>query len=100
LLLALRVTAFALLALAFARPFLATAAVASAGATIVAIDTSYSMSAPGTFERAKALARSAVNRTGADDLVGVVTFADVPTMAATLSSDRGLALSAIDGATP
>ena len=36
LLLALRVTAFALLALAFARPFLATAAVASAGATIVA----------------------------------------------------------------
>jgi Aerotolerance regulator N-terminal/von Willebrand factor type A domain len=101
LLLALRVAAFALLALAFARPFLAsTATVPSAGATIVALDTSYSMSAPGTFERAKALARSVVNRTGAGDLVGVVTFADAPTVAATLSSDRGLALSAIDGAAP
>jgi aerotolerance regulator-like protein/VWA domain-containing protein len=101
LLLALRVATFALLALAFARPFLAsTAAVGSEGATIVALDTSYSMSAPGAFERAKALARSAVNRTGAGDLVAVVTFSDAPTVAAPPSSDRALALSAIDSATP
>jgi hypothetical protein len=101
LLLALRVATFALLALAFARPFLAsTTAVESAGATIVALDTSYSMSAPGAFERAKALARSAVNRTGAGDLVAVVTFSDAPTLAAAPSSDRAFALSAIDSATP
>ena len=49
-LLALRVAAFVLLALAFARPFFATgAAVASSSVTIVALDTSYSLSAPGRF---------------------------------------------------
>src|SRR6185295_7514685 len=48
LLLALRVSALVLLALAFARPFLASAtAVQSGAATIVVLDTSYSMSAPG-----------------------------------------------------
>src|SRR4029450_9532484 len=53
-LLALRVTALVLLALAFARPFFASgAAVASSGVTVVALDTSYSMSAPGRFERAR-----------------------------------------------
>ena len=54
LLLALRVAALVLLALAFARPFFASgAAVASSGATVVALDTSYSLSAPGRFERAR-----------------------------------------------
>jgi hypothetical protein len=101
LLLALRVTAVGLLALAFARPFLAsTEAVGSAGATIVALDTSYSMSAPGVFERAKTLARGAVNRAGPGDLVAVVTFSDVPNVAATLSPDRAFALSAIEAAAP
>src|SRR5438874_4380834 len=48
LLLALRVAALVLLALAFARPFFASgAAIGSSGTTIVAIDTSYSLSAPG-----------------------------------------------------
>jgi len=61
LLLALRVTALVLLALAFARPFLATgAAVVSTGVTVVALDTSYSLAAPGRFERAKQLAKDAV----------------------------------------
>src|SRR3954453_6859643 len=61
LLLALRITTLVLLALAFARPFLASAtAVRSAGATIVALDTSFSMSAPGVFARARELARNAV----------------------------------------
>ena len=58
LLLALRVAALVLLALAFARPFLASgAAVGSAGVTVVALDTSYSLSAPGAFERARQLAK-------------------------------------------
>src|SRR5262244_553559 len=43
---------------------------------VLALDTSYSMSAPGRFERAKQLARDAVARAPAGDLVGVVTFDD------------------------
>src|SRR5471032_1497486 len=77
LLLALRVMALVLLALAFARPFRATgAAVGSSGVTVVAIDTSFSLAAPGRFERAKQLARQAIAAVPAGDLVGVVTFAD------------------------
>ena len=100
-LLALRVTALVLLALAFARPFFASgAAVASSGITVVAIDTSYSMSAPGRFERARQLAKDAIARAPAGDLVGVVTFADAAQIAAKPSSDRVLATAAIDEAAP
>src|SRR5688572_7806448 len=53
LLLALRAAALLLLAFAFARPFLSESATAlTAPATVVLIDTSVSMSAPGQFERA------------------------------------------------
>jgi hypothetical protein len=63
LLLALRVTALLLLALAFARPFVASgAAVGTTGVTVVALDTSYSLAAPGRFERARQLAKDAVPR--------------------------------------
>src|SRR5207244_5384832 len=56
LLLALRIATLVLLALAFARPFFASGeAIASAGATVVALDTSASMAGPGRFERAKQL---------------------------------------------
>ena len=100
-LLALRVAALVLLAFAFARPFFASgAAVGSAGATLVAIDTSYSMSAPGRIERARQLARDAVARVPPGDLVGVLTFADVADVIARPSADRALALSAIDGVVP
>jgi hypothetical protein len=100
-LLALRVAMLILLAVAFARPFLTSAtAIGSTGATIVALDTSYSMSAPGAFDRAKALARTAVNRAGAGDLVGVITFSDAPNVAVAPGPDRALALAAIESATP
>jgi aerotolerance regulator-like protein/VWA domain-containing protein len=100
-LLALRVGALVLLALAFARPFFASgAAVASSGVTIVALDTSYSMSAPGRFERARRLAKDAVSRAPATDLVGIVTFADAAQIAAKPSMDRVLANAAIDDAAP
>ncbi|HXH07077.1 MAG TPA: BatA domain-containing protein, partial [Vicinamibacterales bacterium] len=56
LLLALRVTALLLLALAFARPYFVGAA-APEGATIVAADVSYSLSAGGRFEAAREQAR-------------------------------------------
>lgn len=99
LLLSLRVAALAMLAIAFARPFVAsTVAGTPSGATIIALDTSYSMSAPGTFDRAKALARSAIARAGSGDAVGVVTFSDSATLVAKVSFDHALALSAIDAA--
>jgi len=100
LLLALRVAALSLLAFAFARPFLATgAAVESTGVTVVALDTSYSLSAPGRFERAKQLAKAAVAKAAANDLVGVVTFADEGEIAAKPGTDRTLANDAIEQAT-
>src|SRR5437867_1465273 len=100
-LLALRVAAFLLLALAFARPFFATgAAVASSSVTIVALDTSYSLSAPGRFERAKRLAKDAIARAPAGDLVGVVTFADEAEILAKPGADRVLAAAAIDETAP
>jgi hypothetical protein len=100
-LLALRVTALVLLALAFARPFFASGeAISGAGVTMIALDTSYSMSAPGRFERARQLAKDAVARAPAADLVGVVTFADAAQITAKPSTDRVLANAAIDEATP
>ncbi len=101
LLLALRVATVVLLALAFARPFLAAGAAAGgSGVTIVALDTSFSMTAPGRFERARQLAKEAVSRAPAGDLVGVVTFDDVAGIAAAPAADRVLAASAIDAAAP
>jgi hypothetical protein len=99
LLLALRISALLLLALAFARPFFASgAALGSAGLTIVALDTSYSVSAPGRFDRAKQLAKEAIARVPAGDLVGVVTFADDAEIVAKPSADRVLAAAAVDQA--
>ncbi len=100
LLLALRVAALLLLALAFARPFFASSLADSSGAVVVAIDTSFSMSAPGQFEKARTLARQAVDSAGAGQLSGVVTFADAAQVASHLSGDRGLARAAIDAARP
>ena len=71
---------------------------ASSGVTIVALDTSYSMSAPGRFERAKQLARAAIDRAPAGDLVGVVTFSDRAEIGVKPTSDRVLANTAISEA--
>lgn len=99
LLLALRVASLLLLALAFARPLLTSGAVsASAGVTVVALDTSLSLSAPGRFARAQQLGKDAIRRAPAGDLVGVVTFADAAEVAAAPSADRALATSAVDAA--
>jgi len=99
LLLALRVAALLLLAVAFARPFFATgAAVGTTGVTVVALDTSYSLSAPGRFERAKQLAKEAVHKAPAGDLVGVITFADEAEIVAKPGADRTLADDAIEQA--
>jgi hypothetical protein len=76
LLLAARVTALLLLAAAFARPFLADTASAMLPLRIVAIDRSFSMAAPGTFERARELARAAVDEAGVGERIALVAFDD------------------------
>jgi hypothetical protein len=100
LLLALRIATLVLLAFAFARPFFPSgAALASSGTTIVALDTSFSLSAPGRFERARQLAKDAIAKAPTSDNVGVVTFADEAEIAAKPGADRVLAAAAIDRAT-
>ena len=100
-LLALRITALTLLALAFARPYLPTAnASVPVPVTLVALDTSLSMSAPGQFERARQAARRAVQDAPATHSVGLVTFADAATLVVSPTTDRGGVNAAIDQAQP
>ncbi len=97
LLLALRVAAVVLLALAFARPFLsADDAGGSVRMTIVALDTSMSVSAPGQFERARQLARAAVDGAADSDRVAVLTFADGVEVEVRPTTDRAMARAAIE----
>lgn len=74
LLLAARVAALLLLAAAFARPFAPGAASAMLPLRIVAVDRSYSMGAPGTFDRAIALARAAVDEAAFGERIAVLAF--------------------------
>ena len=78
LLLMARVAALLLLAAAFARPYFAAAAGAPA-LRIIALDRSFSMSAPGQFQQAQALARDAVSAGGAAQ-VAVIAFDDRATV--------------------
>jgi hypothetical protein len=99
LLLALRVGALVLLALAFARPFFRSAnAGATSGTTVIALDTSFSMSAPGRFDRAKAMAKDAIRNAASSSDVAVVTFSDQAAVVVRPTTDRGAALAAIDAA--
>src|SRR5438445_251403 len=98
-LLALRIATLVLLAIAFARPFIRSGRASDGGdVTIVALDTSYSLSAPGRFARARQLALQAIDRVPAGDRVGVVTFSDEAELAVKPTVDRALAKSAIDEA--
>ena len=100
LLLALRIAALLLLALAFARPFLSSnASAAASGITVVALDTSLSMSAPGQFEKAQRLAREAIDKSRGRT-IAVVTFADSPSVTSPPSGDSAVARAAIDRARP
>jgi hypothetical protein len=76
-LLALRVTALVLLAVSFARPYLAGAvAPMSAPLTVIAVDTSMSLSAPGQFDRARDAAVRAVDAAPSGHAVALLSFAD------------------------
>ncbi|HJO39170.1 MAG: BatA domain-containing protein [Vicinamibacterales bacterium] len=96
-LLALRVTALVLLALAFARPYLVDTTAQFGGVTVVALDRSFSMSSAGQFARARELAREAVNAAPAGDAVAVVAFDETATVVVQPSAGRPAALTAIEG---
>jgi hypothetical protein len=95
-LLALRVAALVLLALAFARPYFSDSVAAQSGdATLVMIDTSASLSAPGRFDQAVARARRALQEAPATHAVGLATFAQAADIIAPVSQDRAGALAAL-----
>lgn len=97
-LLILRVTALVLLALSFARPYVAVAlAPLTAPLTVVAVDTSMSLSAPGQFARVRDAAKQAVQSAPASDAVSLVAFADSATVVVPPTTDRGALSAAIDG---
>ncbi len=100
LLLALRCLALALLALAFARPFIARrAALAGApGATVrvVLLDRSWSMGAGARWARAKAAAHAAVRGLGSADRAVLVVFAGSADALTEPTNNRALLDRAID----
>ncbi len=103
-LLLVRALVVALLALAFARPFLpgADAAAGAAGHREVAIllDRSASMAYGDHFERAREAARRAVRGLGPGDRVSLVLFASDVEVAVQPGGDRAAVLAAIDAARP
>ena len=94
--LALRVAALLLLAVAFARPFFDTTGLLDRPMTVVALDRSYSMSGPGVFARARRTARDLIADAPAGHLVGVVAFDDAADVVFDASPDRGAAAAAVE----
>jgi Aerotolerance regulator N-terminal/von Willebrand factor type A domain len=100
-LLALRVTALVLLAGAFARPYLAGQRLAAdTPLTIVAVDRSFSLSAPGVFDRARAMAAEAVNEAPSGHAVALVAFDETADTIVDATTDRGAVTAAIRALTP
>lgn len=95
-LLLLRVAALALLALAFARPYLRAESPAKPP-EILAVDVSYSMGAPGRLEAARAAALRVLDDLSGDTPVGLVAFADRANVVAEPSTDHGAVRAQIAG---
>jgi hypothetical protein len=101
LLLAARVGALVVLAVAFARPYVMGSGPFAAGPlTVIALDTSLSRSAPGQFERARAAARAIARRAGPGRDVGLVAFSDAAWTVQPPTPDRARLLAAIDRLAP
>lgn len=102
----LRCLAVVLLAVAFARPFLARrharlgGGVGEARDVVILLDRSYSMDYGDRWRRAVAAARGVVQRMGGDDRGVVVYFAGTARVAGSLTSDKGALLAAIDSVRP
>ena len=100
-LLALRVTALVLLALSFARPYFAgSAAPDSAPLTVIAIDTSMSMTAPGQFDRARDAAHRAISATPASSGLALISFNDAASVVVQPTTDRSAMSTALAGLEP
>lgn len=99
-LLCLRVLALLLLAFAFARPYIKTGEAAMRGTTVLAVDTSLSMSPAAQFERAKKAALSVASDAPAGDRLAVLAFDDNAVVVSAPTIDRGAARAAINGLTP
>jgi hypothetical protein len=86
-----------LLAFAFARPYFDRAAGAiPSPVTVIALDTSLSLSAPGQIGAAQQAARRAVERAPATHAVALVTFADSASLTVPPTTDRGALIQAVD----
>lgn len=101
LLLALRASALLLLAFAFARPYVSRSSAALNGpATVVLLDRSASMSAPGQLARARHLAEEALKTASPFDSVALVAFGNGVDVLASPSQDRAPALAALERLQP
>ena len=106
LLFALRCLALILLALAFARPFLPSAATAApvrgvgARELVILLDRSYSMSYGDRWTRAVDAARRAVTGLGGDDRASLVLFDGTATAATEPTADKAILGAALDAAKP
>lgn len=98
-LLLLRALALAVLAFAFARPYVVEA-LPEQSPVVIAIDTSYSMSPPATVAAARAGAIEALEALPAGTPVALVTFDDRASVAAELTSDHGGVRALIESVTP
>lgn len=95
-LLALRVTALILLAAAFARPYLADRILAATTpVTVVAIDRSFSLSAPGVFDRVRERAVAAIDEARSGEAVALVGFDETADSIVEPTTDRGAVLAAL-----
>lgn len=95
LLLVLRAGALVLCAFAFSRPFLTSASAGQDDMVVVALDTSFSMSGTGRFERARALAIAAIDRAPRNSRIAVLSFDDTARVVMGMSSDRARARAAV-----
>jgi Mg-chelatase subunit ChlD len=103
-LLLLRAVVIALLALAFARPFLPGADLA-AGASgnrdvVILLDRSASMAYGDHFQRAREAARAAVRGLGPNDRASLVLFSADVEVAVQPTAERGTVLAAVEAAAP
>lgn len=98
-LLLLRVTALLLLAAGFARPYWTGTAVADSPVTVVAVDSSMSLSAPGQMQAARQAARAAVDAAPPGAAVALMAFDDTARVVVPPTRARGDIRQALDALT-
>ena len=100
LLLALRVAALLLLALAFARPYFASERERGGRGAVIVLDRSASMSVPAVWARARNAAFNAIDRAAVGEPVGLIAFDDRPELIAEPTPDRSALKSAVERIRP